>query len=232
MKPFRFKKFEIKQSSKVFRVGTDGVLLGALASVTQSKNALEVGVGTGLISLMLAQRNSKLNIKGIDINPLAALLAKENFEASSYSSRLSVEKIDFKELSKRGSYDLIVSNPPYFLPNHSSKDKIARQTLHLNFPELIEGVGRHLSSHGTFSVIIPSQFKDEFAEYAVRVGLFLSRMVSIRGTHSGPVVRVILEFKFGKQDLINESLTIEEKPRVYSKEYLELTKEFHLFNRD
>lgn len=232
MKPFRFQKFEIKQSREVFRVGTDGVLLGALVSVAQSENALEVGVGTGLISLMLAQRNSELKIVAIDIDPKAALLAKENFQASSFSARLSVQHKDFKELSQETLYDLIVSNPPYFSPNDSIKDRVARQTVNLNFPELIEGVRRHLSPNGIFSVVIPSQFTTEFTESATQAGLHLVRMVSVQGVSSGPIVRVVLEFKFEKQNLIKENLTVEEKPRVFSKQYLELTKEFHLFNRD
>ncbi|MDO5616038.1 MAG: methyltransferase domain-containing protein, partial [Cruoricaptor ignavus] len=96
MKAFRFQQFEIKQSPNVFRVGTDGVLLGAMCDISGAKNILEIGTGTGLISLMLAQRNRKAEILAIDINPEAVILAKENFAQSPFSERMKVELADFK----------------------------------------------------------------------------------------------------------------------------------------
>ena len=137
MKPFTFQQFTVNQSEDVFRVGTDGVLLGALANISDKKRILEVGTGSGLISLMLAQRNPDCQITAIDINEKAVLLAKENFENSAFSDRLSVMQSDFKNFHDDEAYDLVVSNPPYFDENSSAKDAVARQKIELNFSDLI-----------------------------------------------------------------------------------------------
>ncbi len=230
MKPFRFKKFDIAQSKAVFRVGTDAVLLGAMAEVRGAKIALEVGCGTGIVALMLAQRNPDLKIHAIDISPMAATLASENFQASIFSSRLSVALADFTKLPMEQSYDLIVSNPPYFAPNDSEKDRVARQTLELNFEGLVRSAAKHLASEGILSVVLPNQFKDDFVSLAQEQGLFLVRCIAIQGISGGDTVRVILEFQFRKAPILNQEFTIESSPRVYSEAYLELTKAFHEFS--
>ena len=114
MKPFQFKRFEIQQSKKVFRVGTDGVLLGSLCSVLNAKKALEIGTGTGLISLMVTQRNQTTAILAIDINPEAVQLANENFANSPFQKRISAVHQDLKSWETDEKFDLIFSNPPYF----------------------------------------------------------------------------------------------------------------------
>ena len=121
----------------VFRVGTDGVLLGAASSVNEAKKILEVGTGTGLISLMLAQRNPNAQIHAIDIDENAVKLAAQNFENSPFKNRLAVSLEDYKNFNPKEKYDLIISNPPYFEENVSSKDIIARQQTELSFKPLI-----------------------------------------------------------------------------------------------
>lgn len=150
MKSFKFKQFEIQQSKDVFRVGTDGVLLGALASVNNASKVLEVGTGTGLISLMLAQRISKAEFLGIDINEDAVELTRTNFESSPFALRLKNKLQDFKNFETEEKFDLIVSNPPYFEASESDKDKIARQTIELNFKQLISQSAKLLSENGIF----------------------------------------------------------------------------------
>ncbi len=122
MKPFHFQKFTVNQSAKVFRVGTDGVLLGASATVEKAENILEIGTGTGLIALMIAQRNPKAFITAIDLNEEAVTLASENFRNSPYRDRLKAILQDFKQIKTEEKFDLIVSNPPYFEENSSEKD--------------------------------------------------------------------------------------------------------------
>ncbi|GAA4149009.1 methyltransferase [Chryseobacterium ginsenosidimutans] len=229
MKSFKFKQFEIRQSKNVFRVGTDGVLLGALANVNNASKVLEVGTGTGLISLMLAQRNSNAEFLGIDINEEAVNLTQLNFENSPFKARLKNIHQDYKNFETEEKFDLIASNPPYFEASDSDKDKIARQTVELNFSELISKSSKLLSEDGIFSVIIPAEPGNDFVEICEENRLFLIRKINIKGIENSKIKRVILEFSL-TQDIFAESeFIIEKSPRQYSDPYLELTKEFHVF---
>jgi tRNA1Val (adenine37-N6)-methyltransferase len=231
VKPFTFKYFEIIQSKEVFRVGTDGVLLGSLANVGEASCVLEVGTGTGLISLMLAQRNPEASFLGIDINEDAVVLTRQNFEHSVFAGRLKNELQDFKTFETEGKFDLIVSNPPYFEESGSDKDKIARQTVELNFKQLISKSSEILSEKGIFSVIIPADAGDDFIKNAAENLLFLNRKINIKGIEHSNAKRVILEFSLTEKLLEESDFVIEKSPRKYSDQYLELTKEFHVFGK-
>lgn len=229
MKSFKFKQFEIQQSKDVFRVGTDGVLLGALASVNNASKVLEVGTGTGLISLMLAQRISKAEFLGIDINEDAVELTRTNFESSPFALRLKNKLQDFKNFETEEKFDLIVSNPPYFEASESDKDKIARQTIELNFKQLISQSAKLLSENGIFSVIIPVEVGVDFIEIAKENQLFLTKRINIKGIETAKTKRLILEFSPSEKNTEELEFIIEKSPRKYSDQYLELTKEFHVF---
>lgn len=231
MKPFKFKHFEIQQSKDVFRVGTDGVLLGVLANVVNASQVLEVGTGTGLISLMLAQRNTQAFFLGLDINEEAALLTQTNFEHSPFHVRLKNIHHDLKTFETEKKFDLIVSNPPYFEESASDKDKIARQTVELNFQQLIESSVKLLSDDGVLSVIIPAEAGDSFIQTAVESGLFLMRKVHIKGIENSKTKRLVLEFSSTEMPVEESDFVIEKSPRQYSDPYLELTKEFHVFKK-
>ncbi|UOU99718.1 methyltransferase [Chryseobacterium daecheongense] len=231
MKPFKFKQFDVEQSKDVFRVGTDGVLLGALANVESASKVLEIGTGTGLISLMLAQRNPNAEFLGIDINEDAVQLTKNNFENSVFRSRLKNILQDFKIFETEERFDLVVSNPPYFEESGSDKDKIARQTVELNFKQLISKSSNVLSETGILSVIIPVEMGDEFIDLAKENQLFLNRKVNIKGIVHSNTKRLILEFSRFEKELEESELVIEKSPRQYSDPYLELTKEFHVFGK-
>lgn len=231
MKPFTFKQFDIYQSKNVFRVGTDGVLLGALANVDNKTKVLEIGTGTGLISLMLAQRNQNAEFLGLDINEDAVHLTKSNFENSIFNSRLKNILQDFKSFETEEKFDLIISNPPYFEESGSEKDKIARQTVELNFQQLISKSSTLLSEKGIFSVIIPAEVGLDFIEIAKKNQLFLIRRINIKGIESSKVKRLILDFSLTENQLEESEFIIEKSPRQYSDQYLELTKEFHVFGK-
>lgn len=231
MKPFKFKQFDIQQSKNVFRVGTDGVLLGALANITNASKVLEVGTGTGLISLMLAQRNPNAEFLGIDINDEAVNLTQFNFENSPFTSRLKNILQDFKTFKTEEKFDLIVSNPPYFEASDSEKDKIARQTVELNFSQLISKSSTLLSENGIFSVIIPVEVGDGFIEICKENQLFLIRKIDSKGIENSKTKRLILEFSLTEKVLEESEFIIEKSPRQYSDQYLELTKEFHVFGK-
>lgn len=232
MKSFRFKQFEIQQSKDVFRVGTDGVLLGAFSDVVDASRVLEIGTGTGLISLMLAQRNLSAQFLGIDINQEAVSLTKINFERSPFGSRLKSRCQDFKSFETEDKFDLIVSNPPYFEASDSEKDKLARQTVELNFIQLISRSVTLLSEKGILSVIIPSESGTGFIKTAEDNSLYLIRKINIRGIANSKIKRLILEFSLAEKKFQEIDFTIEKSPRMYSDEYLELTKEFHVFKKE
>jgi tRNA1Val (adenine37-N6)-methyltransferase len=229
VKPFTFKQFKIEQSKDVFRVGTDGVLLGALADVDDASSVLEVGTGTGLISLMLAQRNRQAYFLGLDINEDAAALTKLNFENAPFYARLKNKHQDFKTFETEERFDLIVSNPPYFEESGSEKDKIARQTVELNFRQLITKAAQLLSENGIFSVIIPVEAGDVFVSVGKENHLFLNRWINIKGIENSKAKRLILEFSSQEKEIRESDFIIEKSPRQYSDQYLELTKEFHVF---
>ena len=231
MKPFQFKQFSIQQSKHVFRVGTDGVLLGAASSVDGAKKILEVGTGTGLISLMLAQRNLNAQIQAIDINENAVKLASENFENSPFKNRLAVSLANYKNFNVEEKFDLIISNPPYFEENGSNKDIIARQQTELSFEILIEKSKRLLMEDGLLSVIIPFEAGILFEELCNRKQLFLHKRLQIYGIINSKPKRLLLEFGMEQKKILEEELIIEKSPRKYSDEYLKLTEAFHQFSK-
>jgi len=229
VKPFSFKNFNIQQSENVFRVGTDGVLLGALANVEDAATVLEVGTGTGLITLMLAQRSCDSEFLGIDISKEAYNLTKFNFENAPFHSRLNNILKDFKAFETEKKFDLIVSNPPYFEASSSEKDRVARQTVELNFKQLISKSSVLLSEKGVFSVIIPAEAGYYFTEISRENKLFLNRKINIKGIETSKTKRLILEFSLADKGFEESDFVIEKSPRQYSDQYFELTREFHIF---
>ena len=231
MKPFRFQQFDIQQNADVFRVGTDAVLLGALANVSKAKNVLEIGTGTGIVSLMIAQRNLEAKILAIDINSEAVNISQANFSNSPFSDRIKSQLQDLKNFETEEKFDLIISNPPYFEINSSEKDILARQRLELNFSDLIKKSSQLLSENGLFSIIIPIDSEKEFNQICSNNNLFLQRKVIIKGIKTSEPKRLVLEYSFIKSETKIENFVIEKSPRVYSDEYLELTKDFHQFTK-
>ena len=231
MKPFRFQQFSIQQSKDVFRVGTDGVLLGAMCNVKNAKKILEIGTGTGLISLMLAQRNVSAKILAIDINENAVKLASENFINSIFNENLKVELKDFKNFETNENFDLVVCNPPFFEENASAKDVLARQQVELNFRNLVEKSAEIITKKGILSIILPSEAASDVKSLAAEFNLYLVREINIYGIEGGNLKRNILEFSLAQKPLEISDFVIEKSPREYSDQYLNLTKNFHVFGK-
>ena len=231
MKPFRFQQFSIQQSKDVFRVGTDGVLLGAMCNVKNAKKILEIGTGTGLISLMLAQRNVSAKISTIDINENAVKLASENFRNSIFNENLKVELKDFKNFETNENFDLVVCNPPFFEENASAKDVLARQQVELNFRNLVEKSTEIITQKGILSIILPSEAATDVKSLAEEFNLYLVREINIYGIEGGNLKRNILEFSLAQKPLEISDFVIEKSPRKYSDQYLNLTKNFHVFGK-
>ena len=158
-------------------------------------------------------------------------MAQENFKNSPFSERLQVFHQDFKTFASQKEYDFVVCNPPFFEENNSVKDILARQQVELTFRNLIEKASKILSSEGIFSVIIPSESAQEFENLAEDFDLHLVRKINIFGIENGVLKRNVLEFSKKKSALETLDFTIEKSPRKYSDQYLELTKEFHVFGK-
>ena len=231
MKSFQFKQFSIQQSAAVFRVGTDGVVLGAAASVNHAIRVLEVGTGTGLISLMIAQRNHNAEISAIDINQDAVEIAKDNFKRSPFADRLTVSLQDYREFTSEMKYDLVISNPPYFEENPSNKDVVARQQTDLSFESLIEKSANILTDLGLLSVIIPFESALYFEQSCNRNKLYLQKKILIYGMKNSKPKRLVLEFGFHEKEIVESELVIEKSPRKFTDQYLKITEEFHQFTK-
>ncbi len=231
---FQFKKFTIQQDKAAMKVGTDGVLLGTWCSVEGKKNILDVGCGTGLISLMMAQRNVNAHIQAIEIDEDAAQQAYENASKTEWDHRIEVHHISFQDFvaSEAEKYDLIVSNPPFFtdsLKNDSLKKSMARHDESLSFSDLLSGVSEVLHKDGCFSVVLPFDQKEIFVLLAKINGLYLNRIMYVKPTPTKEVKRVLMEFSFYNITIVEEELIVEEFGRhQYSEKFKELTKDFYL----
>ena len=231
MTAFKFKQFEIAQDKCAMKVGTDGVLLGAMTDCKKATKILDIGSGTGLISLMLAQRNDTAVITGIEIEKNAFLQSQDNLNNSKWSNRLSIIHTSLQNHSSETKYDLIVSNPPFFTGSTQANNqyrKLARNTNSLNFKELIAKSKILLSKNGIFSVIIPFRRKEEFIKLALENNLFLSRVCNVKGTASSTTKRILMEFNHSKKTILQENLIIEKARHIYTDKYIDLCKDFYL----
>ena len=227
---FAFKKFTVRHDRCAMKVGTDGVLLGAWADVSSSQHVLDIGTGTGLIALMLAQR-CPAQITAIDIDPDAVSQATENIAASPWQERVEVKLADVCDFLPGQLFDTIVSNPPYFIDSLKCPDSqrnTARHTDTLDANTLVSKVSQWLHPQGHFSVILPSDQSDKLIETALSHGLYLSRHTAVITRPGLPPKRSLLEFrKSASQPILNE-FVIELDRHVYSEEYIGLTRDFYL----
>lgn len=233
-RPFQFKQFVIHQDQCAMKVGTDGVLLGAWTALNHSPNSiLDIGAGTGLIALQLAQRCNAELIDAIELDDAAYEQCVANFEASPWGDRLFCYHAGFDEFVEEmdEQYDLIVSNPPFYSEEvgsgDASRDK-ARQNNSLPFDELLEGVSSLLNEEGIFSVIIPYKEEMEFVKLAEAYGLFPKRITRVKGNPKVDFKRSLMEFGFEKGNVLEAELTIETARHKYTEEYMELTRPFYL----
>jgi tRNA1Val (adenine37-N6)-methyltransferase len=227
---FRFKQFTVYHDLCAMKVGTDGVLLGAWADCDRAKTILDVGTGSGLIALMLAQR-SKAQIYAVDMDENACIQAKTNFENSPFSSRLLVEKAAFQHWDTSLRFDLLVSNPPYFSDSLKSPDSsrcFARHNDGLGFADLIGKSISLMNPGGKLAVILPFDGFEGFQSLALANQLFLSRKTLVSSLPQRPVKRVLAEYSNQQTDYREDTLLIEKAPKIRSEEYAALTKDFYL----
>ncbi|MCB0475922.1 MAG: methyltransferase [Flavobacteriaceae bacterium] len=231
---FRFKQFKINQDRCAMKVGTDGILLGAWASLNhQPDTILDIGAGTGVIALQLAQRSSAQTIDAIEIEVAAYEQAVENFENSPWGDRLFCYHASLEEFTDEMEerYELIVSNPPFYSTSYQTENvarNTARFTTSLPFGILLRSVSKLLRENGVFATIIPASEEATFLESAARQGLYPNRICYVRGTPASEVKRCLFEFSFRKKEPKVEHLVIEVARHQYTPEYLELVKDFYL----
>ena len=240
---FHFKQFTINQDQCAMKIGTDAVLLGAWANLEHHPNSvLDIGAGTGVIALMLAQRSNEETIDAIEIDENAYEQCVGNFENSPWSGRLFCYHASLEEFTDEidYKYDLIISNPPFYSPTLASPSlpkgenimsnsrKIARFYDALPFEHLVESVSKLLSDEGKFSVIIPFKEEENFIELASNINLFPNRITRVKGSPTSEIKRSLMEFSFNKNDLKINELIIEVERHQYTQDYINLTKDFYL----
>ena len=234
MKPFKFKQFTIQQDQCAMKIGTDAVLLGAWANIDNNPfSILDIGSGTGIIALMLAQRSNAELIDAIEIDDNAHEQCVTNFEYSPWGDCLFCYHASLEEFVEdiEDKYDLIVSNPPFYSSDYKSGNEqrdIARFEDALPFGHLIESASKLLSDGGKFAVIIPFQEEGKLIALASEVSLFPNRILRVKGNQESDIKRSLLEFSFNKIDMKISALIIETERHQYTQDYINLTKDFYL----
>jgi tRNA1Val (adenine37-N6)-methyltransferase len=229
---FNFKQFTVWQEKSAFKVGTDGVILGAYADIAEAKRILDIGTGTGLIALMLAQR-CDAEIVAIEPDPESFLEASENFRKSYWSDRISVVNCLLQEYSYDGrDFDLIVTNPPYFIDSLKNPDLAksnARHNESLNHADILSGVRRLLREDGKLYIILPYPEGSVFIAEAREYGFYCNRILKVKPVPTADIIRLVLGFSRTRTIASEKFLTIEKgKRHEFTEEYINLTREFYL----
>jgi tRNA1Val (adenine37-N6)-methyltransferase len=228
---FHFKQFSIQHDKATHKVGTDGVLLGAWVDVSTPKRILDVGTGSGVIALMIAQRTgSSVLIDGVEIQEADAAQASQNVARSPWANRVRIHHTSIEDFDGFNSYDLIVSNPPFFVnssmpPIHARG--VARHTNELTFESLLIAAKKLLNGDGRLGIILPLEESKIFSSMAVSDGYFLNRTMRVKSRPDKPIERVLMEFSRVEKPLQSESLTIHDEGNDWSEDYQALTREFY-----
>lgn len=229
-KSFEFKQFKIDGGYSGMPVSTDGVLLGAWMDLTECVSLLDVGTGTGLLSLMCAQRKPTLSIEAIDIEKNAIAAANFNFLSSPWSDRITLHHNDVLKHQFAHKFDAIICNPPYFNSGEQAANSaraLARHTDSLNHTHLLERCWSLLTPKGCASFVLPIVEGEQFIAIALSLGWSVKRCCSIKPTANKPVSRLL--FELSKQSVATQyqNLTIHQATG-YSSEFIDLTKDFYL----
>lgn len=232
-KKFKFKQFEIAQDKCTMKVGTDGILLGAWADVKEANQILDIGAGTGLIALMLAQRTPSAHITGIEIEEHACTQAKENAANSPWNKRVLIKEDSIQAFAKfpDTEYDLVVSNPPFFsggtFSDNEQRNNV-RHTVKLPTGELLQAARKVMTRNGRFCVILPFIEGLRLVDQAKSYRLFCSKIVEVKGKAAKNVERLLLQFETKEVEIQKDSLVVYNDDGTYSDEFVALTKDFYL----
>ena len=232
-KVFRFKQFNVANERAPMKVGTDGVLLGAWCTVEEATHVLDVGTGTGLIALMVAQRNATAAITCIDIDSEAAAEARDNFAASPWAARITALHGDFLDFTPADGkpYDLIVSNPPFFTQDvHSpnSRRDLARSATSLPFGPLLSHAATLLSPSGRIALITPTTARDAIPEAAALASLHVVRLAQVSSVAGRPAKRLLWELSQQRSPLERDDLVMYDTTGSPTPSYVNLVSPFYL----
>jgi tRNA1Val (adenine37-N6)-methyltransferase len=228
---FRFKGFEVDQTGCAMKINTDGVLLGAVAYHQQPEKILDMGTGTGVIALMMAQRFPAARVDAVEIDADAAARAQINCQASPFSERTKVFSGAFEEFESSGKYDMIISNPPYFvndLKNTDKRKELARHADEDFFSLLVRKVSGMLSPGGALWLILPVKQAEEVVTQSVLYQMFPSKIIKIYSDSMKEPFRHIICLDFSRDKTAYEQVFIYESRGVYTTQYKELLKDFFL----
>ncbi|OCQ20533.1 tRNA (adenosine(37)-N6)-methyltransferase TrmM [Pseudoalteromonas luteoviolacea] len=230
MASFAFKQFKIDQNRAAMKVSTDGIMFGAWISLVNAQNLLDIGTGTGLLSLMAKQRAPELQVHAIEIDELAALDAKENFSASPWPE-IELVQLAVQQFESTQQFDLVISNPPYFqssLKGEDARRNVARHTDSLSFEELISAFLRVAKPNARLAVILPYEEGSAFIWLAEQNNLHLARVCEVKTTPNKGVSRLMFEMSTNPCDTHRETLCIYNIHGQYTEEYTSLCKAFYL----
>ncbi len=228
---FTFKQFTVRHDKCAMKVGTDGVLLGAWAPVERVARVLDVGTGTGLIALQMAQRNACAQVTGVEVDTDAALQAQENVDASPWGNRMKVVCTDFMDFYPDIEYDLIVSNPPYFVDALKCPDEqrsLARHSEGLNYASLFRHSREILAKDGRISIIVPADVAGQAEDAAWMQGLYPAHRTHVYTKEGKKSRRVLMTFSRELRSIQEDELYICTPEGAYTEAYKELTKDFYL----
>lgn len=232
---FQFKQFNINQERCAMKIGTDAVLLGAWCPINNNPfSILDIGAGTGILSLMLAQRSNAQQIDAIEIEENAYEQCVENFEASHWGDRLFCYHASLNDFinEPEDQYDIIISNPPFYSEDYktdNSQRDLARFQDALPFEELVKATTLLLSENGIFTVIIPFKEENRLLNLCAQAELFPIKMTRVKGTPTGPIIRSLIAFKRYELPVLSANeLVIETSRHVYTEAYTKLTRDFYL----
>lgn len=229
MSVFHFKHFSIFQDQADLKVGTDAMLLGAFSTFASPNSILDIGTGTGVLSLMMAQKYPKCTITALEINPTAFELANYNFDNNQLGKYCSAQLTAVQDFKASIKFDGIISNPPYFeesLKNNSIGKSLARHTDSLSFDALFSITSDLLSETGSAWFIIPYLGFNRVQEIIQSNDLFIKRLIEVEGKPENKV-RVIIELGKQQSFYLSETFVIRDEDNKYTEEYVELTKDFH-----
>ena len=232
---FQFKQFTVQQDRCAMKIGTDSVLLGAWTPIENKPfSILDIGAGTGILSLMLAQKSAAEQIDSLEIDEDAYEQCVENFENSPWSDRLFCFHAGLDEFIEEpeDEYDIIISNPPFYSEDYksdTSQRDLARFQDALPFEDLVEAADLLLSENGIFAVIIPFKEEERFIDLCAEVELFPVKVTRVKGSYTTPIVRSLLAFKRYELSVLEaDELVIEINRHKYTDDYINLTKDFYL----
>jgi tRNA1Val (adenine37-N6)-methyltransferase len=230
---FHFKQFTIHQDKCAMKVGTDAVLLGAWVDPANASSILDIGTGTGVLALMMAQKSNS-EVIGIDIDQASCEQAQENVLSSPWPSQIKIQHTSLQNFAEaeQEKFDLVVSNPPYFIdaskPASESRENARHTDNSLSFDALIEGIQHLLSPQGRFCLILPLKEGSLFKEKAESKGLHCTNLLRVKTKMGKVEKRLLMEFQKGKKTLIESEIIIQEEDAKYTPEYIEFTKDFYL----